>query len=247
MIRPLPRTAAVLLALLALAACGGGRDAEPNLDTLDNELLEANAADPAVTAALQDQIMVDPSLAAQANGDAVRPPARPYSGAAPGAGIAAGSSARDETLDQAPAGSDCKDCKAGREALTLGELARAQQRTGGTNGGTAACATKIGYSAQWATRLPAALALHPDARVAEAAGTDADGCRLRVVSYTVAQPLGRMVDWYYTRARRAGYSAEHQADGDEHVVGGTRGNAAYVVYLSPQNGRTAIDLVVDGG
>lgn len=243
MTRPLSRAFAFFLPLLALAGCGGGADEDRNLDTIDNELIQANATDPAVAAALQDQIMVDPSLTAQANGDAVRPPARPYAGAVPGDGVAAGSAARDETLDRAPAGTECRDCKGGREALTLSELAVAQQRGGS---GTA-CATKVGYSATWANRLPAGLPLHPDARVSEAAGTDADGCRLRVVSFTVAQPLDRMVDWYYTRARRAGYSAEHQADGDEHVLGGTRGNAAYVVYLSPQNGRTAIDLVVNGG
>lgn len=231
MIRALP-----LAILLLLGGCGGAT----GLDTLDAQLAQANATDPAVTAALQDQIMVDPTLTTQANGDAVRPPDRPYSAAAPAPTIAAGSAAPEEPLRSAPAPGACPSCKGGREALTLGELASVQR------GGNRQCASKVGYSAGWANRLPAAFALHPDARVTEAAGTDADGCRLRVVSFVIAQPVGRMVDWYYTRATKGGYSAEHQADGDQHVLGGTRGNAAYAVFLSPEGQGTSVDLIVDG-
>ncbi|KQN00264.1 hypothetical protein [Sphingomonas sp. Leaf25] len=237
MIRP----ALFVPALLLLAGCGGTKDANPNLDTLDAELTQANAADPAVTAALQDQIMVDPTLAAQANGDAVRPPDRPYAAPIPAPTVAAGSSASNETLQSAPAAGDCPSCKGGREALTLGELAAVQR------GGSKQCAAKVGYSAGWATRLPATFALHPDARVTEAAGTDADGCRLRIVSFVIAQPIGRVVDWYYTRAKGGGYSTEHQAEGEQHVLGGTRGPAAYAVFLSPEGRGTSVDLVVDGG
>lgn len=236
MIRALP-----FAILLLLGGCGGGGAPGNDLDTLDAQLTRGNATDPAVTAALQDQIMVDPTLTSQANGDAVRPPDRPYSAAAPAPGVAAGSAARDESLESAPRPGACPSCRGGREALTLGELAAVQR------GGNRQCATKVGYSAGWANRLPAAFALHPDARVAEAAGTDADGCRLRVVSFTIAQPVGRMVDWYYTRAKQGGYSAEHQADGDQHVLGGTRGDAAYAVFLSPAGGGTSVDLIVDGG
>ncbi|MGN5374947.1 hypothetical protein [Sphingomonas hankookensis] len=125
--------------------------------------------------------------------------------------------------------------------MTLGELAAVQKA------GNRQCAARVGYGAAWANRLPAAFALHPDARLSEAAGTDADGCRMRVVSFTIAQPVDRMVDWYYTRARKGGYSAEHQAEGEQHVLGGTRGNAAYAVFLSPEGRGTSVDLIVDGG
>src|SRR4051812_16689469 len=105
----------ILLALpLALVACGKRSDGERNLDTLDNELVESNSAaarDPALMSALHEQIMVDPTLAQQANNDAVRPPAQPYSGAVPPDGIAvppggataSTGAATSETLKKAPA------------------------------------------------------------------------------------------------------------------------------------------------
>ena len=63
-----------LAALLALGACGG--TAENNLAAIDNELL-ANGADPALTSALEDQILVDPNLVQQAHPNTVRPPETP--------------------------------------------------------------------------------------------------------------------------------------------------------------------------
>ena len=65
---------------LALAACNPGI---PNVDEAGN-----NAADPALASALQDQIMVDPQLGRQANGDAIRPPGQPYSGGVPNDAVA---------------------------------------------------------------------------------------------------------------------------------------------------------------
>ena len=62
---------AALAGLLVLAACSGGEG--NNLAALDNELL-ANGADPALTSALEDQILVDPNLVQQAHPNTVRPP-----------------------------------------------------------------------------------------------------------------------------------------------------------------------------
>src|SRR5687767_12031393 len=65
---------AALAALLALCACGG--NADNNLAAIDNDLL-ANGADPALTSALEDQILVDPNLVQQAHPNTVRPPETP--------------------------------------------------------------------------------------------------------------------------------------------------------------------------
>ena len=62
---------ALITLALALGACEGRDSTAKKLDTLDKELVGGNDAagtDPALTAALEDQIMVDPALAGQANG-----------------------------------------------------------------------------------------------------------------------------------------------------------------------------------
>ncbi|MDB5703776.1 MAG: hypothetical protein JWN66_892 [Sphingomonas bacterium] len=258
MVRSRFRGLVVLALPVALAACGSRSDGDRNLDTLDNELVDGNSAnasrDPALMSALQDQIMVDPTLAQQANNDAVRPPAQPYSGAVPPDGIAvppAGAAAttgaaRSETLKKAPApAADCPQCDAARESLTLGALA-ARQKDKRTSG----CAGNMRYSARWAQRLPADLPLYPDARVSEAAGTEDGGCALRAVSFASSAPLQTVLDWYYTRATNAGYSAEHQADGSEHVLGGTRDrdDGAFALFLTSRaDGGTDVDLVANNG
>ena len=242
LIRSLP------LLALALVACGKTPASQQDLNSLDAELTASeagNVRDPALTAALADQIMVDPQLAQSSNGNAVRPPPRPDSGAVPPDGIANRSDPTDPaTLKHAPAASGtCPECQAAKGALTLGALAERQ-----TNPGAAACAAAIGYGAGWASRLPADLPLYPDARLAEAAGADRNGCRLRVVSFASNAAVDRLIDYYYTKATAAGYSAGHRTDGAQHVLGGTRGNDAYVVYVTAhKGGGSDVDIVSNAG
>lgn len=240
------RLGSMLAIALAASACSRGGD---DLAALDNELVGTNAVDPAMMSALQDQIMVDPNLAQQANGDAVRPPNRPYTGAVPPETVAANTDPLDiGPLMRAPAPTPvekCDQCRVARESVTLGGLAERQR-----DGRTQACAGNLNYSAGWAGRLPADLPLHPQARVVEAAGADGGQCRLRAISYSAPQPMQHMLDWYYTRATRAGYAAEHQSDGAQHILGGTRGRdeAAFVVFMTArQDGGTDVDVIVNNG
>lgn len=232
---------AVAPALLMLGACSKQPASQQALDTLDNQLAEpGNQRDPALTTALRDQIMVDPALTQTANANVVRPPNRPDPGSVPPSTTGAradGVTAAD--LKPVPAATgDCPACRKAEGALTLGELARRQSAA------TAPCADTLSYSATWANRLPAEVPLYPDARVQEAAGNDA--CGLRVVSFASTAPVGRILDWYHARVTRAGFSAEHQADGAQHVLGGTRGAVAYVIYVTPDpNGGSDVDLVVN--
>lgn len=238
---------------LALSACHR-QSADSNLDTLDAELSDkanaANARDPALVSALQDQIMVDPQLAQQANNDAIRPPGQPYSSPIPADTLAGGAQAKVDTstLKHAPdprSGADCPACTAADGAVTLGALAARQ-----ANRRTSACSANIRYSTGWATRLPADLPLYPDARVSEAAGNADSGCALRIVSFATSASYQTVIDWYYTRVTRAGYSAEHQADADQHVLGGTRArdDAAYIIYVSPRaDGGSDVDLIANNG
>lgn len=235
---------ALVAALLLLAACGRQPDIQQNLDQLDRELTDANSAgnlrDPAIALALHDQIMVDPGLTQSSNANAVRPPSRPDSGAVP-ADIARPDPVDPATLRHAPvARPQCPQCQAKADAFTLGALA-AEQPVG------RGCAA-ISYSAVWATRLPPALPLYPDARVTEAAGTAAGPCRLRIVSYRSSAGVTKLIDWYYTHASAGGYSADHRGDARMHVLGGSRGEDAYIVYVTPRQGGGAdVDLLTNAG
>lgn len=246
---------AIVCLSLALGACAQANDADSNLDLLDAELADGNSTgngrDPAMMSALQDQIMVDPALAAQANYDAIRPPGQPYSTQVPpdmvaGAAPPGADMSSSETLKPAPApvgGKGCTQCDAAREALTLGGLVERQ-----SNRAARGCAASISYSTRWALRLPPSVPLYPDARVSEAAGSETGPCALRVVSFATAAPVQRVLDWYYTRVSKAGFSAEHEAEGDEHVLAGTQGDAAYAVFATARaDGGTDVDLVANTG
>lgn len=230
---------------LALVACGSKDDAQENLDTLDAELTNSassNAGDPVLMGALQDQIMVDPALAGQANNDAIRPPAKPLAGPVPT--DTGGGDVKTGPLQPAPAPrGDCPECRTARASLTLGALAGHQKIKG-----IGDCVGSLHYSAAYAERLPAALPLYPDARVSEAAGSDTNGCALRAVSFVSSAPLQTLLDWYYTRATKAGYAAQHQADGDQHVLGGTQGDAAFALFVTARrDGGSDVDLIANTG
>ena len=233
-----------LLLPLALAACNRSSTDQQDLNSLDAELTNGAVRDPAVAESLGSQIMVDPRLAQSSNTDAVRPPPRPDSGAVPPEGPLNADPVDAKTLQRAPAPSnDCPECKTANGALTLGALAERQKTPD-----AGACARQIGYSAGWANRLPADLPLYPGARLTEAAGADRDGCRLRVVSFASAAPMQKMLDYYFTKARTAGYSAGHSTEGKPHVLGGVRGNDAYVVYVTARaGGGSDVDMVSNAG
>lgn len=253
---PMARLLFPCLAALALAGCGSSApdEAAPSAPAaaMTGTAASSPAADPALTAALRDQIMVDPALVQQANADTIRPPTQPQSGALPPVDIAAAAHAQaaamnatsGETLRRAPAATgNCRQCAIARQSLTLGALAEAQ---GGRAG---QCAANIDYSAGWANRLPRGVPLYPDARVTEAAGADGQGCALRVVSFSSAAPMQRLLDWYYTRSSEAGYASEHHADGAEHVLAGNRrGGGSFMATMRARtDGGTDIDLMADGG
>lgn len=248
-LRARPLGAMIAVAAM-LAGCGGPKpDATKPVDTLDAELTGTNVAapnanaDPALTAALHDQIMVDPDLVQQANRNALRPPPRPVDGATPPVDVAASSGpAEHDALRHAPAAhGTCRECATARQALTLGALAGRQKGQIGT------CSNSISYTATWSTRLPASVPLYPDARVTEAAGADGQGCALRIVSFTTSSSPQRILDWYYTKTSAAGFSAGHGADADGEMLAGSHpGGGAYLVSVRPHpGGGSDVDLMAD--
>jgi hypothetical protein len=73
---------AATAAALALGACSKEAD-DSDLANLANEI-GGNETDPALTSALQDQLMVDPTLSQQSNRNALRPPETPTQAQYPG-------------------------------------------------------------------------------------------------------------------------------------------------------------------
>lgn len=99
----------------------------------------------------------------------------------------------------------------------------------------------------WAQRLPAELPIYPGARLQEAAGSDAAGCRRRIVSFATAATSAQIVAFYTAKASAAGYSAEHLVEQGNDVLGGTKGDAAYYLTVTPAKGGATVDLVVNSG
>lgn len=227
---------ACLLALstaLSLSACGQQAD-QADIAKLDNQII-ANDADPALTSALEDQILVDPALTQQSNKNAVRSPASPPQAQYP--------LSAEEGPANAAAPQGASDGQARRAAQTASASA-------GTGAAGADCAPELNYDRAWASRLPAAFAIYPGARVTEAAGNDRGGCRARVVTFTTAAAPQQVLDHYRGRAVRAGYSAEHQMREGDHILAGTAAgsDAAFYLILTPlRGGGSDVAMITNGG
>lgn len=223
--------------LLLLAACNSKQE-----DPVPVE------SDPAVTGALGDQIMVDPAMsgnngaAVAANGAAIELPAQQRSPEAAAA-------AREEAMLQA--GGTLKSApapKVGTASSLVENAATAAQVAQEAKAASTDCTQKAQYSATWAAKLPKDLPVYPRGAVQEAAGTDADGCHLRVVNFVSPVTPKDVVDFYYTKASAAGYGVDYRMDGSDHVLGGRKGAQSYLVYARKQaNGLTEVDLIASGG
>ncbi len=254
--RSLLLSAAAFALPLTLAACGSNEASDEELAQLDDNL----TSDPAMNDALEDAILVDPELTDQANRNAIRgangaadgsvPPGTSYDGsgedgkaaamAALGGKILSAPKPRQMTSDD-----ECTNC-AGSEGITLG--AKAKQQSAQRGKGT--CDQKLSYDMGWANRMPPEFPVYPKGNVQEAAGVEGGLCDIRVVSFVTATPMKSVVDYYYTQAKRGGFSAEYLLRGGEHVLGGTRDSddGAFVITLNKRSGGgTAVDIVASNG
>lgn len=245
------RAALAAMLALSLAACGSSEESDAGGD--DSALLD-DAQDPAMTGALEDQILVDPDLVDQSNGNAVL--GNGDDGAVPSASLPKGAAARGSAAAKAEfqrrgmlsapeptvaSAEDCENC--GGEAVTLGAMAEKQKRGG-------ACTDKLEYAMGWADRMPAAFTVYPGANLKEAAGAQTGSCSIRAASFTTGVGIKDVVDYYYTKARRAGFTAEYQLRDGEHVLGGVKDSTdgAYVIFLRPMpNGGTEADIIANNG
>ncbi|SLK07169.1 hypothetical protein [Novosphingobium mathurense] len=213
----------------------------------DKKQPEGAETDPAMSGALGDQIMVDPEMTGQhgaalgANGGQITLPPAERSPEAIAAAKADAADVAGGKLTDIPQPTRGSAATLTETAATAAQVAAAA-RTAHTD-----CAGKAQYSNTWAARLPAEIPVYPRGAVQEAAGTDSDGCALRVVNYATPVSPEDVVSFYYTMANKAGYGAEYRLDGDDHVVGGRKGGKAYVVYARKLgSGVTEVDLVTSG-
>ncbi|PHR19528.1 MAG: hypothetical protein COA41_07615 [Sphingopyxis sp.] len=232
-------SAAAFALPLTLAACGSNDASDEELAQLDDNL----TSDPAMNDALEDSILVDPDLTDQANRNAVRSANGAADGSVPPGtgedGSAAAKAALGGKMLSAPTP---KQMTSDDEGLTLGDKAELEE----ARGNKPPCQKKLTYDMGWANKMPPEFAVYPKANLQEAAGK----CDLRVVSFTTATPIKKIVDYYYTRAKRGGYDAEYLLRGNEHVLGGSKPNQAnaYVITLNERSGGgTLVDIVANTG
>lgn len=245
---------ALCVTILALSACGGSDANGDDVAALDEKLV-GKGSDPVMNGALQDKILVDPDLAGKSNGNMARAADRPLDGKTPPDAGYNGATASAEELNgaklmRAPkprvvGTEDCNDCAANR-----GETLEARAAAQGVKRGKGTCEAKLQYGAAWANRMPTEFPVYPKGRVKEAAGVEGGICDIRVVSFTTAAARQSVVDYYYTRAKRSGFSADYEIRDGEHMLGGVRDNdgGAYVITLTAlKNGGTAVDIVANNG
>lgn len=226
-----------LASLALLAGCGDSDKAEKDLAE----------GDPALSGALEDQIMVDPELsgqngaAADAGTGAIDLPPEQRSPEAITAAKQEAATLAGGSLQSAPAP------EKGSAAALVENAATAAQIAASSKAAATDCANRVGYSMSWVTKLPAPLAVYPRGAVQEAAGTDTQECSLRVVSYVTPVAADDVMDFYFTTMRKAGFSANHKLEGGDKVLGGGKGGQAYVVYARAlDNGLTEVDLISSG-
>jgi hypothetical protein len=240
-VRAMIRQSALVLATALLLAGCGGKD-EPARTAND---------DAAMSGALGKPLTTDPDLAGE-NGANTAASVPSADGSVPSLDLSpeAVTAARAAALKLVGGPGAMKQAPAA--SVTSGPLPQDSQltaaaRAAASPGGQGDCAARASHTASWAAKLPDAFPVYPKAAVQEAAGTDDGACNLRVVNFTTPVPLPEVLDFYYTRATAAGFTAQHARDGGEDVLGGTKGQASYVVYASKlPNGATSVDLVTNG-
>lgn len=183
-----------------------------------------DAVDPAITAALADPIMADPQLDRRANRDVLRPDDDPFRAIIP----------PGSPQVMRPTGT-----------VTLANRMETAMKNSGS--GFAGC-TPVRYSYRWAADLPKELALPSEARVAEAAGSDAAACRLRLIAFASTQTPEAVLNRYREVARSNGYRQSQSAvDGVTTIMAQRDDGAVFVGSVSAGDGGSVVDLATNRG
>ena len=82
------------------------------------------------------------------------------------------------------------------------------------------CSDQLDYGFIWAARMPAALPVYQRGHVRQSAGSDAGGCRLRVVAFVTPVGPDDVLAFYATTAGKAGLALELRREGGDEVLTG---------------------------
>lgn len=111
----------------------------------------------------------------------------------------------------------------------------------------APCAASLRYSFGWAAQMPEAVPLYPRSHVQEAAGSDQDGCRLRVVNFRTPVTPEDVVAFYHGVGSGNALAPRITRAGNDLVVSGEGGGQTFVVYVRARpDGTAEADLVTSG-
>ena len=161
----------VSCAALLLAACGGDEAAVAEPDD-----------DPALAAALGEQIMVDPDLVGQNRANSAADlPSQDGSLPTVDSNPEAIAAARAEALRLVGGPGRMRKAPEPREVsgrLPADAALTAAARAAAAPGAGTDCAERAQYTMQWAAKLPRPFPVYPRGAVQEAAGTDAADCAL---------------------------------------------------------------------
>lgn len=227
----------ILLALLA--ACSAEKPADPLAER-----------DTVVAEALDDPIMADPDLASRNGGDTVLTGGGPITVQVPPDKSSveeadrARSAARDLLGGTIPAAPDpergASESPLAR-AATMEAVATALKLT------APQCPAKLAYGFIWAAKVSAAVPVYPRGHARVAAGTDSDGCKLRVVRFATPASVQDLADFYHASAMKAGLAPQHRQEGTDRMVSGGKGPARFAVYIrAGADGITEADLATSG-
>jgi hypothetical protein len=208
---------------LLLAACG----------TSDEREDKRSERDPAITGALGDPIMADPDLATQNRGNSAL-----QGGGPPSAEIPPDKTSPEEIVKAKAAalelaGGKLADLPSPSAALDASRLAgkltpkaMAEALPELAKG----CSESLGYGFIWAARMPVALPVYPRGHARQAAGSDAAGCRLRVVGFVTPVPAGDVMRFYATTAGKAAVTLQTRKEGQDEVLTGKGKGLAFAVF-----------------
>jgi hypothetical protein len=174
-----------------------------------------NASDPAVADAMAGPILSDAQMGGTASSDALRPNEQPAALPVP----------LDARIDT-------------EGAPTLGEVAAKAV----ADPAFAGCTAQIGYSAMWSVKLPPVLALPKEARLAEAAGYDQNGCALRIVRFAMPGAPATVLSSYETLAKREGFAVT--TDKTTVVASRAKDGIALRIETALSKDGTRVDLAV---